>query len=296
MSKQITAHLMGGLGNQMFQYAAARAIAQRNGVPLFLDNHSGFVRDKVYKRSFELGKFPVKAQLAGYESRVSYWSEKIIEKINGAPESSINNRFLWTVLEESKLSYIKEIANYKIIGSTWMHGYWQSEKYFEEIKDLISNELMPPAPMDTKFLEYAELMRSSNSISLGVRLFEEVPGASKEGVGGLTPMSFFNDAVKTMCESVSNPEFFIFCTTNSPKLNELQLPGKVHFITHDNDFNGTTERLWLYTQCRHHIIANSSFYWWGAWLSEMRNAQSKIIASPMFYNLDTIPQRWLTGK
>ncbi len=294
MSKKLTAHLMGGLGNQMFQYAAARAIANRNGIPLFLDDHSGFVRDTVYKRTYELGKFPIQAQIANFESKIQYLAEKIIEKVIGAHKSSLNNRFLWTVLEENQLRYIDEISKYKITKNTLMHGYWQTEKYFEDIKELIALELMPLEPAESKFLEYGQMMDSCNSISLGVRLFEEVPGGSKEGVGGLTDISFFNESAKKLSKELVDPQFFVFCTTNSVELEKLQLPGQVHLITHDNGFHGTLERLWLYTKCKNHIIANSSFYWWGAWLSEQKNPNSKIIASPNFSNKDTIPSRWLS--
>lgn len=293
MGKQITAHLMGGLGNQMFQYAAARAISYRNSAPLFLDSRNGFVRDKVYKRTYELSVFPIQAQIAVAGKTIPYWVEKIRQKLFGTSDKYISKNLFWTTIEETKLNFISNIANYEIDGNTWMHGYWQSEKYFNNVKELIVQELMPPAPSDTKFLELGRLMNSCNSISLGVRLFEEVPGSSKDGVGGLTSMSFFNDSAKRLCEGIDNPVFFIFCTTNSPQLMELSLPGEVHFITHDNGFHGTVARLWLLIQCKHHIIANSSFYWWGAWLSETKNKTARIIASPIFSNSDTIPLRWL---
>lgn len=284
---------MGGLGNQMFQYAAARAIAHRNNVPLFLDDHTGFVRDVVYKRTYELNQFPINAQIAAAGHTIPHWVEKVKQKIIGPNKRSISKNIFWTTIEENEQNYIPQVKDFKVTGNTWMHGYWQCEKYFEDIKEIIAKELMPQSPKDEKFLEIAGLMNACNSVSLGVRLFEEVPGASKDGVGGLTTMSFFNEGARRIKELVDNPEFFIFCTTNSPELDKLDLPGKVHLITHDNGYHGTLARLWLLTQCKHHIIANSSFYWWGAWLSEMKNKNSHIIASPIFSNIDTIPKRWL---
>lgn len=284
---------MGGLGNQMFQYAAARALSERNGVPLFLDDHNGFVRDFIYKRTYELDAFPVRARIADRRQKFIYWAEKTREKLFSAQKHPIEKHLSWTVVKETAMHFIPEVADCRITGNTWMHGYWQSEKYFSGIKDIIAQELMPAIPTDEKFREYGRKMRSCNSVSLGVRLFEEVPGASKEGVGGLTIMSFFNDAAKRISAEVADLEFFVFCTTNSPELDKLELPGNVHLITHDNGFHGTMARLWLMTQCKHHIIANSSFYWWAAWLSEMTNENCRIIASPIFSNSDTIPPRWL---
>lgn len=291
MSKKITAHLMGGLGNQMFQYAAARAIAHRNNINLFLDDHNGFVRDIVYQRKYELDQFPIHAQIA--RAGIPYWIEKSRQRIFGKHKNTVAKNIFWTTLEENESDFISAVNDFRITGNTWMHGYWQSERYFEGIKEIISKELMPEAPEDNRFLEMAKRMESCNSVSLGVRLYEEVPGLTKDGVGGLTSMTFFNESAKRLSEQIENPEFFIFCTTNSSELEKLNLPGKIHLIIHSNGFNGTLERLWLYTKCKHHIIANSSFYWWGAWLSEQRNPDSKIIASPNFSNKDTIPSRWL---
>ena len=282
---------MGGLGNQMFQYAAARAIAHRNNMNLSLDDHNGFVRDIVYKRIYELYQFPIQAQIN--RAYIPYWIEKARQKIFGQQKNTITKNVFWTTLGENESGFIDAIKDFHIKGNTWMHGYWQSERYFEDIKDIISRELMPEAPEDSRFLEMAKRMESCNSVSLGVRLYEEVPGVTKDGVGGITPMTFFNDGAKRLSTEIENPEFFIFCTTKSPELKKLNLPGKIHLITHENGFNGTLARLWLYTKCKHHIIANSSLYWWGAWLSEIKNSNSVIIASPIFSNKDAIPERWL---
>ena len=285
---------MGGLGNQMFQYAAGKALSIRNKSDFYVDTYSGFYRDKIYKRTYELNFFNITVKKSGFLNHLRYLIEKLKSKIFDSSNKFKNSFFLWTSLIESELSYSQLVFDYKITGNTWMHGYWQSEKYFHDISNIISKEFMPPTPTDSKFLHYAELIDSNNSICLGVRLFQEVPGASKDGIGGLTSMSFFNNAAKKISEGIKNPEFFIFCNINAPELDELNLPGKVHFITHDNGFNGTFERLWLFSRSRKCIISNSSFYWWGAWLAENRNKGVKIISSNNFTNSDTIPKRWET--
>ena len=77
--------------------------------------------------------------------------------------------------------------------------------------------------------------------------------------------------------------FFIFCSHRSSLLDGLRLPGKVTYVTPDDGFEGTIEGLWLMTQCRHHIITNSSFYWWGAWLSSANYPSdgSEVFAAPV---------------
>jgi hypothetical protein len=75
-------------------------------------------------------------------------------------------------------------------------------------------------------------------------------------------------------------------------LGRLALPGPVHYVTNDETPESPAGTLWLMTQCRHHILSNSSFYWWAAWLAERDRPGGVIIASDMFVNRDTIPDRW----
>ncbi len=292
MSRTITVHLMGGLGNQMFEYAAARALALRQDARLYVDTVSGFVRDKVYKRTFELGAMPIAAEAASSVRRLPFWLSRARDRFAGGAAQSIQRSPWGRLVRETQARYMDEVATLRDFSACWMYGYWQCERYFEDAREQLARELSPPAPTESNFLALAEKMRTCESVAVGVRLFEEVPGASKEGVGGLTPMSFYDDAILQMVERVANPMFFVFCTTQSPQLRNIRFPGEVHFITHDNGFHGAIPRLWLITQCKHHILSNSSFYWWGAWLAERRQAGSQIIASDLYPNQDTVPARW----
>jgi hypothetical protein len=295
MSHSITIHLKGGLGNQMFQYAFARTIAYNNNSELYVDHFSGFIRDKVYKRNFELSGFQISAKKITFIKSVPFWINKILRKVTKTGIINLKSNFLfYDMIYENNLNFINDAVKIEITKRTFIEGFWQSEKYFDNIKHIIAKELSPPTPSNEVFLKLALLINSCNSVCIGVRLFEEVPGLSKEGVGGLTEIDFFNNSAHKIQNEIENPEFFVFCTNNSSELDKLVLPGKTHFITHDNGFRGTIERLWLLTQCKNHIIANSSFYWWGAWLSEIKNDYKyKIIASPLFSNSDTVPKRWL---
>ena len=284
--------LRSGLGNQMFQYAAGRALAIRNNADLYVDANSGFARDKVYRRTFEMGSMPIAAKRAGLVKQLPYWLEKLRERAAGAPAGIIHRRAWGTLIREESLAFEPRISMFNTFDNAWLNGYWQSEQYFFDYSDLIENELTPPAPVDAKFLKLAEKIAACNSVAVGIRLFEEVPGASKSGVGGVTPIEFYTQAAQTLSQEVDSPVFFVFCTTQSPLLDKIKLPGPVHYITHDNGFEGTLSRLWLISRCRQHILSNSSFYWWGAWLAERQHPDAKIIASDMFVNRDSIPGRW----
>ena len=277
----------------MFQYAAGRALAIRNSAQLYLDTTTGFVRDSAYGRTFELGVLPIKAEKAGLRKQAPFWFERARDRLLGADGAAIQERPWGTFIRETTTRHMDEVANFHNLGNSWVLGYWQCERYFTDIKDIVSDELTPPAPKEPQFLEMGKTMGTCNSVAVGVRLFEEVPGATKVGVGGLTPVAFYDVAAKQLTCRIKDPVFFVFCTTQAPVLQEINLPGIVHYITHDNGFKGSISRLWLISQCSHHILSNSSFYWWGAWLAEHKRPDAQIFASALFPNQDTIPKRWL---
>ncbi|MFI5071950.1 MAG: alpha-1,2-fucosyltransferase [Terriglobales bacterium] len=283
---------MGGLGNQMFQYAAGRALAVRNSAELVLDTRTGFSWDTLYRRQYELDCFPIEARKASFLEQLPFWLERLAHRADRREFSGIAQRPWGTFLCENANRFVEE-AFHAQYQSLFMTGYWQSEAYFSEVRDLIGKEFRLPPAEKGRFPEMARKMETCNSVAIGVRLFEEVPGATKSGVGGLVPMSYYGRAARRLNGTIPNPEFFVFCTSQSAALDELDLPGPVHFITRDNGFEGTIETLWLLSRCRNHVISNSSFYWWGAWLAEFERPETKVAAIDRFPNKATIPMRWV---
>ena len=282
---------MGGLGNQMFQYAAGRALARRNKAELVLDTKTGFAWDRLFHRQYELDWFPIEARKASVLERLPFWLERLAHRADRMDFAGIAKRPWGTFLCENANSFVREAFDEQL-QSLFVTGYWQNEAYFSEARDLIGKEFRLPRAETGLFPEMARKMEACNSVAIGVRLFEEVPGASKTGVGGLVPMSHYSRAARLLAETTPNPEFFVFCTSQSAALDDLKLPGPTHFITHDNGFEGTIERLWLFSRCRNHVISNSSFYWWGAWLAEFERPDTKVAAIDKFPNKATIPARW----
>lgn len=293
MPPALVVHLNGGLGNQMFQYAAGRALAEANGASLYVDARSGFARDKVYKRTFELAPFPITARPASAWRIAPFVLDALERKVTGRVPPTFRRRAYGTSIHETdNAAFMPAVAACRTRSDLWMRGFWQTERYFEGIRETIARELTPPMPRPPLFLDCARHMSEVTSVAVGVRMFEEIPDASKSGVGGVTPIEAFNRAAEQLAAEIRNLVFFVFCTTRSVALNGLRLPGEVHFVTHEDGFTGTLERLWLLTRCQHHIIANSSFYWWGAWLREAVDAATQVTASPLFFNKDTVPSRW----
>lgn len=294
--RELIVCLKGGLGNQMFQYAAGRAFAIQKGMQLVLDVRTGFVRDKTYRRRFMLSELPVTVRYANRLQQLPFWYERARNRVLSISPKLVQERPWGIYLCETETKYHTAVAQIGCATTIFMEGFWQSEKYFADYRELLRKELTPSVPSDDLYLSTARKIEECNSVSVGVRLFEEVPGASKHGVGGLVPYSFYGKAADRIAEEVNDPTFFVFCTKKNGVSGKLHLPGKVYYVTHDDGYIDTMKLLWLISRCRHHILSNSSFYWWGAWLSEQNftSINKVIIASDKFVNSDCIPSRWIT--
>lgn len=138
--------------------------------------------------------------------------------------------------------------------------------------------------------EAEKIHREENPVCLGVRLLQEVANTDYYLV---LPDEYYKRAVEKICEQVNNPHFFIFCIDQKWVEKNLLLPYPHTFITQKPDDESACEDLWLMSFCKHFIIPNSTYHWWGAWLSENKG---KIVIAPAegFHNKDIIPDGWQT--
>jgi hypothetical protein len=295
--KKVYVELNGGLGNQMFQYATARAFSLRTGSELVLDSHTGFERDREYQRQYELGFLPINARIATFFERLPNWLNRINNKIFRNRLQLIRVSFYGTFIVENALKYIPELACYSIKKSVWLIGYWQCPKYFQDYSDLLHTELMPSAPNDINFIDLGKTLRETESVALGIRLYEESSDPSAHSLNGqMKTVTEINNAIANLLGSQPNAIFFVFCTHRFPVLEQLNLPESTVFLTHDDGYEGSISRLWLLAQCKHHIFTNSSYYWWGAWLSNAVHKFDKtpqlIFAADNFINTDSLYAAW----
>ena len=295
--KKIIVFLRGGIGNQLFQYATARALALDNNCELVLDDWSGFVRDKLYRRKFELKHFKTQARLVSKLEIASFFLYRLNNRIFKIPTKFIKNYFGIQILTDIDYTkYLPELKEVNLKNCTYIDGLWQSPKYFENYKQLLQKELMPPRPVSKKFLNIGEKMISEESVAIGIRLYEEVSEEYLTSTGKIKKSLNINKAIDKIKTKIPNANFYIFCTKDDKILNELELPKNTMKITAENGFADTVNTLWLLSQCKHHIITNSTFYWWGAWLSNYKHYRSKqlIFAANNFFNKDIISSKWYT--
>jgi len=295
--KKVFVQLNGGLGNQMFQYAVGRAFAIRTNSELILDSWTGFFLDREYQREYELDFLPINARKATIFERLPNLLSRVHKKFFKSTSQLINSSIYGTFITETALQYIPNLACYLVNKSAWLIGYWQSPKYFEEYADLICAELMPEPPSDEKFLELGSILRKTESVALGIRLYEESSDPSAHSLNGqMKTVEDINNVISNLLGSSPNATFFVFCTHRFPILEKLNLPDSTVFVTHDDGYEGSISRLWLLTQCKHHIFTNSSYYWWGAWLSravnKTNNTPQLIFAADNFINTDGFDASW----
>jgi len=297
MKKKIIVYLNGGLGNQMFQYALGRRLVYDNpNSELVLDNWSGFVRDYTYNRVFELDSLPIEGRKIKVAELIIIWIYKLFKKLNLIKKSKYETLFGVAYFVEQKLEFDEFVVYHEKNKSNLIIGYWQSFKYFQSIKGSLFKEFIPRKPCKKLFIDLAKVINNtSNSVALGIRLYEESLNPAAHALDGkMKSVDDINVAIKTLQSEYPDAVFFVFCTHRSNLLFQIDVPQNSYFITHDDGYVGTIERLWLLTQCKHHIFTNSSYYWWGAWLSEANffNEKQLIFASDNFINIDGIPHNW----
>lgn len=296
MKKKIYLYLCGGLGNQLFQYAAARNLAIKNNAELILDTKSGFVTDFRDHWEFSLSKLNIN-NVVLKKNILVFWFYRILKKIFRF-KFIFNNLLFGTLINEMLINFFhKGINNYKIVKRLYLFGYFQSEKYFIENKKTILNELKPPQPNKKLFLEMRKKIVGCNSVSLGIRLHESMPQNIIDKVGGITSLNFYKKAFFLIIKNIINPVFFIFSTkttnvenflSNFHEINQY----KFYIITEDKGFLGAVDNLWLMSHCTNHIISNSTLYWWAAYLSSTKYSNQKIICADNFHNKGTCLNSW----
>jgi hypothetical protein len=287
--------LSGGLGNQMFQYATGRALAMEKRVDFSIDVWSGFVRDTQYRRHYELSKLPIRANLVTRYEQCILWFYRFFARILKKQNELYQRKCYSDFYIEQEFAYYPDLANATIDRLTWLVGYWQTPLYFKKYKGLLQNELMPAAPIQPRFTEMAAKMHRTESVALGIRLYEESDNpAAHARHAKLKTVEEVNQAIGSMLELRPQAKFFVFCTTRSPIFDELVLPANTIFVTADDGYKDSVDCMWLLAQCKHHIFTNSSYYWWGAWLSEAihKKEEQLIFAADNFINTDGLCDYW----
>lgn len=296
----IITKLIGGLGNQMFQYAAGRSVALRKEDTYKLDISGFEFQNKLdTPRSYELNIFNIKAGIATPRE-----IEKLKQRNGSFLHNVVKNRIPLVakyIFPDSKSYYSENIYHrfesriLTISGDAYLEGWWHSEKYFREFEEIIRKDFTFKKPLQEKYGRLIKDVRKDGSVSLHVRLGDYV-GKYRGYFSECSP-GYYEKAIKAIAKKTRIRKIFIICEDISWIKNNLKIDYGYAYLPKAESKRDWQDCLRLMSFCDHQIIANSSYSWWGAWLNSNPHkvvaAPSKWFVEPKLDTKDLIPSSWI---
>ncbi|GAW34625.1 glycosyl transferase family 11 [Roseovarius sp. A-2] len=276
----IYARLFGGLGNQLFQYAAGRALADHLSCDLALD-----------RRSLDDGQSDALRHFA--DARYV-----LPDRLPPAKSDSLLRYALWRAFGRHPRFHREKILgfdpdSFELPGDTYLHGYWQSERYFAGIADRLRADLTFTSPLDPDNAAMAARIDAAPCpVSLHVRRGDYLASSSYAPC----PPEYYRQAVAELRAALHAPlTCFIFSDDPGWARDALDLGVDQVVVDLNTPARGAFD-LHLMSRCTHHVIANSTFSWWGAWLNPHPGkhviAPRNWFGTPKLSNPDLVPEGW----
>lgn len=295
----IISHLMGGLGNQMFEYAAGLALARRRRTVLKLDI-SFYHEHDVDDRHYSLDCLNVSAQFATVDE-VWKLSGKLGRKQELAKRvlSALGQRRLADLLTvtgqahcQKQWTYYPEFHN--LPDNTWLHGNYQSEKFFAPVADILRNQFTFRYPPTPNAESMAARIKSGPSVAVHFRRGDYLGQYSS--IGALSS-DYYNQAIQSLKARLPSETTYYFFSDEIEVVERDYKPSVPHVFVKCFDHANYYDKIRLMALCEHNIIANSTFSWWAAWLNPSRD---KIVIAPQRWFAqaehpegDMCPAKWL---
>jgi hypothetical protein len=288
----IVVKLLGGLGNQLFQYAAGRALADRHGSELFMDMAYFKEEHGMTPRPFELDKLNCGIQIAvpGRIDRIVNRSraQKLADKIFPYRRYHLQENQEFPVVSPGKKMDV------------YLDGYWQSENYFRSIEKTIRLEFTFRSRVNTETEKLAaEILKNERPVSVHIRRGDYLASEAMKNWLGVCSVDYYHKAFKYICDRIGEPYYYVFSDDlDWVKENIIRENTNMQAVAH-NRGSDSWQDMYLMSLCRHHIIANSSFSWWGAWLDPN---PGKIVIAPEKWFLEStlhhqvkniVPNHWI---
>ncbi len=276
---------IGGLGNQMFEYAFARNLQLKDNDELCIDIS---VYDTYKIRNYDLDKLNV--QYTKYKSRglkfvIIRLLQMVYHCIHKISKSVFGIYYLgkrtYDLLCSRGLVFNFDFCFYdtKLVKrkNKYVYGYFQSERYFRENKEQICSELKVKGPVPEKYQVLYEKIKNTNSVGVSIRVGEDY---SKDSLIYVCTPEYFCSSMRKISEQVDNPVFYIFSDLPDIVKKNFEFPFPVVYVENVN----AIESLRLLYSCKHFIISNSSFSWWGSYLSDNKE---KIVYVPARFSTNS---------
>lgn len=289
----ILVELIGGLGNQMFQYAMGRHLSILNRKPLKLDV-SGFERyGGITQRKYALGCYQIQENFATENdfkyfnsfgtNKLKKWSQKLLP---------VHRRKL---IKEKIFTFDEKMLEKRT--SLYLKGYWQSEKYFKDIRQTLLEDFTLKNDLSLSGKEFSKKIQNTLSIALHFRRGDYAHHPEIQRIHGTCSLEYYEKAIAHFKKKFEKPVFYVFSDDLNWVKENLMTDAELCFV----DLKGKESdcgEMNLMSLCQHQVIANSSFSWWGAWLNRY---PEKICIMPEKWFLDDKinprdirPEGWLT--
>lgn len=291
----IVVKLMGGLGNQMFQYATGLSLAKKHNTELLIDTSflSKDSNDQYTKRNFELDCFNFDFKIANDNDL------KPFVKLNNGKFRRYLQRnfpflFSYVNISESGMAYNKQFENFP--NNTYLNGFWQSDKYFKNISDVLYTIYSPKEKINEINKNWLNKIEATQSVSLHIRRGDYITNKNALSHHGICELDYYYSAISHIKEKQSNIEIFVFSDDLQWCKTHLEFTNSINFVDANEKENMHLD-IFLMSICKHNIIANSSFSWWGAWLNQNPKkiviAPQKWFANTALDTTDLIPKDWI---
>ena len=297
----IVVKLFGGLGNQLFQYAFGKKKSLETNQKLYLETEYGFKNDP-YHRIYNLAPFkiednllkndPISIDLENLKIDKKHWQGRIKNYLLTI------KRIQWQLIIEKNLTYDSSIQIKK--NNVYIDGYWQSEKYFKDIRNGILQDLQLKNPLQNENASISKKMSEVVSVALHIRRMHgiKIKEEKHHEIHGGLDFSYYQNALTIISKKHPKITIFVF-SDDIPWVKEnFKSEFPVEFMSQNDDAHNYLDLI-LMSHCQHQIIANSTFSWWGAWLNQ--NPEKIVIAPKIWFvnkemNLQTedlIPEEWI---
>lgn len=292
----IAVKLKGGIGNQMFQYAVARSLAIEKNTWVYLDPSFLYedAKGRWTQRDYALGPFHIQYKFEK-SGRINF-----LRRLN---HSSTWRRWSETAwwpfsfrnFNEAGTQFQPEL--FSLPRNVYLEGYFQSEKYFIKHAELIRKDFTVIEPPTGRNAEVMEQIRSCCAVSVHVRRGDYLALTSANSFHGTLQPHYYSAAINELGQRVSEPKKWFVFSDDIEWAKANLLKGEQATFIDWNQGETSFEDIRLMSSCKHHIIANSSFSWWGAWLNP--SPEKNVIAPARWFaqmntdDRDIVPETWI---
>jgi hypothetical protein len=301
MKKIIIVRIAEGLGNQLFMFANAFALAKSKKYLLMIDDESGYFKKKNQFRKFLLNFFNIKNTICPDKLKFkNYFSDLIRKLLKIIDYFKYKKKFLIEHKNKYKKTYFRNLLNYPLDNLAYIEGNFVSEKYFYNVKKDLQKILTVKENYIDHSNKYIDLIKKNNSVSIHIRMhrFSEKIHESKQSKSVEMSNNFLKESIiyayngiKYFEKKIHKPTFFIWCN-DFEGIKKYFMRKNCIFVKN----NAVIMDFYLFSLCKHFIVSGSSFHWMGAWLNSNKNKlciRPKNINLNPSNNIDFWPKSWI---